>query len=555
MVTPQRVGVAVELRSQLDASDSRTSDFPQVAAVGPDLAKRVAALNDSFRQASPTDLVSGAELTAEVRRVPLSRRVYGIETEYGVAVSGRVGASPTVEDVVKDLYARSPARRILTEATNANVRAQAFLPNGSRFYVDVGNHPEYATPECDSVLDTVAADLAGEIIVAEAAAAESIRLSTKLRRPIGVRMIKNNRDGRQSMQAADRPAGSPTGAEETFGCHENYLSLRSVPNPELVAGLLPHFVTRQLYAGSGSLRVVRGEAKFGMSQRAEHMFEVEGNATTRSRPIFNTRDEAHADQQKYRRLHVIVGDANRSQTATYLKLGTTGLVLRVIEDGTIPLGDLVITQPVGAIRAVSSDLSGTAMLAMASGRQMSALDIQEAYIERVRVMGDRWGLSPAEVDIIDRWQLAVDDLRVDRNRQLGKIDWVFKLQMLEQRADRLGVPIEDPKVTMLDFLYHDVDRRAIFTQFESQGSIDQLVDDALVQQYLTSAPASSRAGLRGQLIGAALQRGLHFNANWDNVVVNPGRPEALTFAMSDPFASRDQRAEDWIRRGFPSSAA
>jgi len=511
-------------------------------------------LRHQFRAEPPLDFVTGSPLVAEVRRIPLSRRIYGIETEYGVAIEGTRGVAPTVEQAVSELYRRAPVLAAVYSAAARRLPTNNFLPNGSRFYIDVGNHPEYATPECDSVFDVVAADRAGEHIVGEAARAESERLSERAGRPITIRIIKNNRDAQQAVPVR-AGAEYAVGREETFGCHENYLTLRSVPQVDLVSGLLPHFITRQLFAGSGALRSENGQPVYSISQRAPHMWEVEGSGTTRTRPIFNTRDESHADHVRFRRLHVIVGDANRSEVATYLKLGTTGLILRVIEDGTIPLGDLAPANAVAAIRAISRDVTGLQAIDMASGRTMSPLDIQEAYIERVLEMGDRWGLSPNELDIIHRWQTTIDDLRTDRSRLLKSVDWVFKLQLLEQRAARLGATLDDPRVAALDFLYHDIDRGSMFTKFVDRGSIERLVPLDVVERFEHTGPPTSRAGLRGELIGEALQRRVMFVANWDNVTVTPSPGISLSFPMPDPFASRDQRVEDWIHRGSDPTAA
>src|SRR5207344_2447 len=268
--------------------------------------------------------------------------------------------------------------------------SNVFLENGARLYLDVGSHPEYATPECDDVRELVAHDKAGERILEALLGAAEMRLHEE-----GISgqvyLFKNNTDS----------------AGNSYGCHENYLVARQGEFARIADVLIPFFVTRQIYCGAGKVLHGPRGAQFCISQRAEHIWEGVSSATTRSRPIINTRDEPHADAERFRRLHVIVGDSNMSETTMLLKVGATDLVLRMVEAGTV-MRDLTLENPIRAIRDVSHDMTGRRKVRLANGREVSALDIQHEYLSKARDFTDRKGPDPITERVLQLWERALN---------------------------------------------------------------------------------------------------------------------------------------------------
>src|ERR1700710_1018830 len=297
----------------------------------------------------------------------MQRRIMGIETEFGITCTfhGQRRLSP--DEVARYLF-----RRVVSWGRSSNV----FLRNGSRLYLDVGSHPEYATAECDDLLTLIAHDKAGERILQDLVVDAEARLAEE---GIGgdIYLFKNNTDS----------------AGNSYGCHENFLIARAGEFSRIADGLIPFLVTRQLIAGAGKVLQSPRGASYCLSQRADHIWEGVSSATTRSRPIINTRDEPHADAERYRRLHVIVGDSNMSQTTTLLKVGTVDLILRMIEAGVI-MRDMRMENPIRSIREISHDMSGRRKVRLANGREMSALEIQGEYHSRASEFVDREGCSP-----------------------------------------------------------------------------------------------------------------------------------------------------------------
>ncbi len=298
----------------------------------------------------------------------VERRIFGVENEYGVTFTLRGQRRLSPDEVARYLF-----RRVVSWGRSSNV----FLENGARLYLDVGSHPEYATPECDKIGDVVIHDKAGEWILAQLVTGAQARL-----REEGIRgevyLFKNNTDS----------------VGNSYGCHENYLTERNDEFNRYTEVLIPFLVSRQIYAGAGKvLQTARG-AVFCLSQRAEHIWEGVSSATTRSRPIINTRDEPHADAERFRRLHVIVGDSNMSEYATFLKIGTTSILLAMLEDSSTVLRDLTLENPIRAIREISHDITCQRRVRLANGREMRALDIQTEYLERaLEVPGAPWPLT------------------------------------------------------------------------------------------------------------------------------------------------------------------
>ncbi len=330
-----------------------------------------------------------------MRRV--ERRIFGIENEYGVTCTLRGQRRLSPDEVARYLF-----RRVVSWGRSSNV----FLENGARLYLDVGSHPEYATPECDSLLDLVAHDKAGERILESLLTSAEQRLEEE-----GIRgqiyLFKNNTDS----------------AGNSYGCHENYLVGRHGDFQRMIDTLIPFLVTRQIFAGAGKLLQTARGTMFCLSQRAEHIWEGISSATTRSRPIINTRDEPHADAERYRRLHVIAGDSNMSEYVTCVKVGTAAALLQMLEDDVV-FRDLSLENPIRAIREISHDITCRRKVRLANGRELSALDIQWEYLERAMRYGRTVGF-PAQVEnAIEMWEylltgLEKDPLSLHREVRLG----------------------------------------------------------------------------------------------------------------------------------------
>src|SRR3989337_1038564 len=311
----------------------------------------------------------------------MDRRIFGLENEYGVTCTFRGQRRLSPDEVARYLF-----RRVVHWGRSSNV----FLENGARLYLAVGSHPEYATPECDSIADLVVHDKAGERILEGLVRSAEQRL-----REEGIRgevfLFKNNTDS----------------AGNSYGCHENYLVERDGDFSKFTDVLIPFLVTRQIYAGAGKvLQTARG-AMYCLAQRAEHIWEGVSSATTRSRPIINTRDEPHSDAERYRRLHVIVGDSNMSEYATFLKVGTTSILLRMLEDTSVVLRDMTLENPTRAIREISHDITCRKKVRLANGREASALDIQNEYLSRAIRYAEQKGLSPLQEQALGRGQTCL----------------------------------------------------------------------------------------------------------------------------------------------------
>src|SRR5881628_1219540 len=335
----------------------------------------------------------------------MDRRIFGLENEYGVTCTLRGQRRLSPDEVARYLF-----RRVVSWGRSSNV----FRENGARLYLDVGSHPEYATPECDSIRDLVVHDKAGERILEGLVRSAEQRL-----REEGIRgevfLFKNNTDS----------------AGNSYGCHENYLVEREGDFTKFTDVLIPFLVTRQVYAGAGKvLQTARG-AMYCVSQRAEHIWEGVSSATTRSRPIINTRDEPHADAERFRRLHVIVGDSNMSEYATFLKVGTTAILLRMLEDPSVVLRDLSLDNPIRAIREISHDVTCKRKVKLSSGRELSALEVQAEYLNRAQKFAARKGLSPLEEQALQMWEHCLTGLEKDPLSLERECDWVIKYRLLE----------------------------------------------------------------------------------------------------------------------------
>jgi proteasome accessory factor A len=449
----------------------------------------------------------------------MERRIFGLENEYGVTCTLRGQRRLSPDEVARYLF-----RRVVSWGRSSNV----FLENGARLYLDVGSHPEYATPECDSIEDLVAHDKAGERILEGLVASAEARLRDEGIRGV-VYLFKNNTDS----------------AGNSYGCHENYLTSRRDDFAHYAQVLIPFLVTRQIYAGAGKvLQTARG-AVYCLSQRAEHIWEGVSSATTRSRPIINTRDEPHADAERFRRLHVIVGDSNMSEYATFLKVGATSILLRMLEDPGVVFRDMTLEDPIRAIREISHDITCRRKVRLANGREASAMQIQQEYLSRALRYADQQGFSPMEERALSMWQHCIDALEKDPFSLDQECDWVMKHRLVEGFRARHNLPLGSPKVALLDLQYHAVSRdRGIFYRLQNRGAAARIVTDAAIARAVEHPPDTTRARLRGEFIRRAKERRRDFTVDWVHLKLNDQTQR--TVLLKDPFRSSDDRVQRLI---------
>jgi proteasome accessory factor A len=450
----------------------------------------------------------------------MDRRIFGLENEYGVTCTFRGQRRLSPDEVARYLF-----RRVVSWGRSSNV----FLRNGARLYLDVGSHPEYATPECDSVRELIVHDKAGERIL-EGLLADAERRLHEEGIAGDVYLFKNNTDS----------------AGNSYGCHENYLVGRHGEFSRLADVLIPFLVTRQLICGAGKVLATPRGAVYCVSQRAEHIWEGVSSATTRSRPIINTRDEPHADAEKYRRLHVIVGDSNMSETTMLLKVGATDLVLRMIEAGTT-LRDMTLENPIRAIREVSHDMTGQKKVRLANGREMSALEIQEEYFTKARDFAEKRGLRTGAVDkILDLWERTLTAVNTGDLDLISKeIDWVIKYKLIERYRAKNNLAMSAPRVAQLDLAYHDISRnRGLYYLLEKRGMVERTATDLEIFQAKSVPPQTTRARLRGEFIKRAQEQRRDFTVDWVHLKLNDQAQR--TVLCKDPFRSVDERVEKLI---------
>jgi proteasome accessory factor A len=447
------------------------------------------------------------------------KRIVGIENEYGVTCTfhGQRRLSP--DEVARYLF-----RRVVSWGRSSNV----FLKNGARLYLDVGSHPEYATPECDSLDSLVAHDKAGERVLEGLVVDAEKRLHDE-----GIAgdiyLFKNNTDS----------------AGNSYGCHENYLVGRHGEFSRLADVLIPFLVTRQLICGAGKVLQTPRGAVYCISQRAEHIWEGVSSATTRSRPIINTRDEPHADAERYRRLHVIVGDSNMNECTTLLKVGSADLVLRMIEQG-VTFRDLSLENPIRAIREISHDLTGTRPVRLAAGRSASALEIQREYYSRAVDFVARTGDDDTGKRVLELWGRTLDAVeRQDLSLIDREIDWATKYQVIDRYRAKHDLPLSAPRVAQLDLAYHDISRtRGLYYLLQSRGAVERVITDLSIFEAKSVPPQTTRAKLRGDFIRRAQERRRDFTVDWVHLKLNDQAQR--TVLCKDPFRSVDERVEKLI---------
>lgn len=449
----------------------------------------------------------------------MQRRIFGIETEFGVTCTfhGQRRLSP--DEVARYLF-----RRVVSWGRSSNV----FLSNGSRLYLDVGSHPEYATAECDDLTQLVTHDKAGERILEDLLVDAERRLADE---GIGgdIYLFKNNTDS----------------AGNSYGCHENYLVTRAGEFSRIADVLLPFLVTRQLVCGAGKVLQTPRGAVYCLSQRAEHIWEGVSSATTRSRPIINTRDEPHADAERYRRLHVIVGDSNMAEPTTLLKVGAAHLVLQMIEHG-VQFRDFTLDNPIRAIREISHDLTGRRQVRLAGGREASALDIQREYHAKAVAYVAENGAGPTSQRVVELWGRALDAVeQQDFSKIDTEIDWAIKHRLVERYRAKHSLDLSNPRVAQLDLAYHDIRRgRGIFDLLQRKGLIKRVTDDGEIELAKDTPPQTTRAKLRGDFIAAAQEAGRDFTVDWVHLKLNDQAQR--TVLCKDPFRAVDERVERLI---------
>ncbi len=483
-------------------------------------------------------------------------KVIGTETEYGIAAVGAPEFNPVISSSLListyagalrrirwDYEQESPLRDArgfepvqLREPSEEDLGlANVILPNGARYYVDHA-HPEYSTPECASPRELVVHDKAGERVLERSL--EEVRRSL----PDGHRLAvyKNNSDGKGN----------------SYGTHENYLVDRAVPFADIVTGLTPFFVTRQIFCGAGKLGGEaswddHGRLRYQLSQRAD-FFEAEvGLETTLKRPIINTRDEPHADPEKYRRLHVIIGDANLCEVATFLKVGTTAIVLKMIEDDDVP--DLALASPVPSLHEVSRDLSCTALLRLADGRKLSAIQIQWEYLERAKKYVEQQDTSADNLEVLERWEAVLAGLEDDPMQLSRELDWVAKHRILEGYRERHGLDPSDPKLRLIDLQYHDVVRdRGLYHRLVASGQVERLVSEDEIQRAVMEPPEDTRAYFRGRCI--ARFPDAITAASWDSMIFDVGTDALQRVPMREPLRGTKAHVHDLLERAADAAS-
>lgn len=448
----------------------------------------------------------------------MKRRIFGIETEYGVLCAAPDSETPP-------LTAEETATRVFHDVVELTRSTNTFLPNGARLYLDIGAHPEYATAECDQLLDLLNNDRAGDEILAKMAAHATARLN---REGISghIHLFKNNEDGHHN----------------SYGCHENYLVRRRRDFRARIDSLIPFFVTRQVLVGAGRLRP--DEAGFEISQRADYMQDAVSAASSRTRPMINTRDEPHADAEHYRRMHVIVGDSNMSDSTTLLKIGMAKAVLDAIEVRRLP--NLELADPIAAIQTVSRDLTGKAQVQMRAGATKSALEIQQIVFDFVQEIyaAEGWDreLDPTQKYVFDLWQRGLSAIEnQDFSAVETELEWVAKLRLLRATAQRHQLALSDPKIARLDLAWHDITGRGLRSKLENSGLLRRITTPETVTQACAIPPQTTRAKMRGDFVALAQEQRRDFLVDWTGLrlISEPSHSVLLL----DPFANSDPQVD------------
>ena len=460
---------------------------------------------------------------------PLARRIIGVETEYGITCAPTTDGPPPMD-------ADHAARELFDPVVQRSRSSNVFTRGGARLYLDVGSHPEFATAECDRLEDVLAQDRAGELVMADLAERANARLAAS-GVPGRIHLLKNNRDAEGN----------------GFGCHENYLVRRRGDFWNDARTLVPHLVTRQILVGAGHIagdgdtrpagNGLRDLRDYVFSQRADQMWDAVSSATTRARPLINTRDEPHADVEHYRRMHVIVGDSNIAQGSTLLKVAAMDLLLDYLEHGG-DLSDLALADPMRAIRDTCHDMSGGALLERVDGRTITSLEMQAEHLGRLRnhVTQDI-EITALHEAALDLWERGLEALRLQQpDRVATELDWAVKHQLLTRYCQRHDTDLTDPRVTRLSLAYHDVSPgQGLRQRLEGAGLLRRFVDDETCRRAVDTPPATTRARLRGAVVARAEDLRCDLSVDWVGVRLDDGVCSPVT--LSDPFCAVDERID------------
>ena len=478
--------------------------------------------------------------------------VLGTETEFGISIRNQPDFNPVVASslVINSYAGGSPRIQWSYDEESPGRDARGFgyeppstgdfesglvnvvLGNGARFYVDHA-HPEYSTPECRDAREAALHDKAGEWVMARAAMSAGAALPPGQ----GVVILKNNSDGKGN----------------SYGWHENYLVPRSVPFSDLVRHLTGFFVSRQVFTGAGKVGSENGRSPvdYQISQRADFFEEEVGLETTLKRPIINTRDEPHADPTRYRRLHVIIGDANLSEVQTLMKLGVTSVMLAAIAHGS--LGDpVILDDPVDALWRISHDPTLGAKVRLDDGVTVSALDLQWHYLEWLSKHVEEHGTTAINQSALAEWEGVLTDLERDPATTADRLDWTAKLVMIEAYRGRHGLGWLDPKLRMVDLQYHDVDpARSLYRKLTASGRMRRLFTDEEVATAAVEPPEGTRAWFRGRCVDK--YREAIVAANWDSLIFDAGEEALKRVPMMDPLRGTKELTAELLERSPEAS--
>jgi proteasome accessory factor A len=452
----------------------------------------------------------------------MKKRIYGLENEFGIAFTCNGRRTLPSEKVVRYLF-----EKLITTEGFLNV----FLENGARFYLDTGCHPEYATPECASPMDVMIYDKAGERI---------------LENLLNYAQNKVHEEGFQGELAIFKNNTDFVG--NSYGCHENYLADRTADFYYMAEQLIPFLVTRQIFTGAGKVFRTRRGTVYHISQRAQHIRQKISGTTTNERSIINTRDEPHAIKEKYRRLHIIVGDSNMSEFSTYLKVGTTALVLQMIEDDFLP-PIFSLRNPVRAIKDISRDLTCREAVPLNSGKKYSALELQKEYLDLAHRYYSTRPMSPEAADILQKWEYVLTKLEEDPMQLHHEIDWVIKLHLLQAYGERTNLPPEasGDRMLMLDLQYHDIRReKGLYFLLERKGQVVRLATEEQIEKAMVDPPQNTRAKMRGELIKLAKMKRIPYDLDWNYIRI--GYLLNLWVKCNDPFQEENEKVTQLKRR-------
>ncbi len=449
----------------------------------------------------------------------MERRIFGIETEYGITCASTVGeANP--------LDAEEAARELFAPMIRRGRSTNQFMGNGGRLYLDGGAHPEYATAECDNLWDLLAQDRAGDQLLAEMALEANVSL-TEQEISGNIHLFRNNLDAEGN----------------SFGCHENYLLRRRRDFREVADALVAFFVTRQIIVGAGAVKMVDDQPQYCFSARADQMWDAISSATTRARPIINTRDEPLADAGNYRRLHVIVGDSNVAEPTTALKVGAVELLLDAVDRGA-QLNDLALADPIAAIRAVDQDLTGQVQLPMQEGAPLTPVELQQRILDRVVAIIPESELTDLHRYLLGLWQRALAAVHTGDWAGIDtEIDFAIKAKLVGAYRQRGNLGWDDPKVARLLLAYHDITAGGLRPRLEESGLMVRLTDPEQVEVAMHVAPETTRAHLRGRAILAAEQYRRDLNADWVHLRLDERRQ---TVTLNDPFETENPQVDAMI---------